>query len=172
MLWLYGPKNSCTRLGLIFCSAAYWFTGKRVDFWARCMFGWAAQVLALSFITMMNGISLICLIIVCSRNNDEMEGRKRVHIFRGDVSLTGLCGRPTQSQLATHRSSTVGVFGGGADSQALGEGGKKTFLGPGGNVNSAANRETADVIQSELRAGNHLWRSWAKGEWFVRLLYF
>lgn len=77
------------------------------------MFGLAAQVLTLLFITMMNGISLICLNIVRSHKDDEMEGGKTAHVFMGDASPTALFGRQRQSQLRTHSSSKVSFFGGG-----------------------------------------------------------
>ena len=120
-----GPKNSCAKLGLIFLSAEYWFIGKRVGLWASCTFGLAAQDLTLwSFITMMNGISLICLDIVHSHRDDEMEGRKEAQVFKGDVSPTALWGRRRQSQLGTHSSSTVSFFGGGKQTARPWEKGK------------------------------------------------
>lgn len=60
------------------------------------MFGLAVEVLTMSVITMMNGISLTCLNMECFHRDDEMEGRKGAQIFKADVSPTALCGRQRQ----------------------------------------------------------------------------
>jgi len=113
------------------------------------MFGLALEVLTLSFITMMNGISCLCLNIVHSHRDNEMEGRKTAHVFKGDVSPSALCSRQRRSQLGTHSSSKVSFYSGGEATARPWEKQKKTSWGQ---------EEMCSFLQIEvtLWAGNHL----------------